>query len=254
MYDAGYGCVAGSGGLQDVKAGAPCDARPQSGIEAGRVDDVGVQRVEREIGDPEGDPTVWLRAVPDLGERRAAVVRLIDTGLVRSGLEAARAAVADHVREAANPESRADEQVARVPRVDHDRVDAAAEERVDPGRCARVRRGAHARVLQLLPVLAAVGRLVDADAGLAAGRAAVRLAGAEVERVVLAVLAPGRERQRPNRVLVEIVRAHLLPRRVRGDRVVRVPDAAACDSGPQLALLRAAVRVGDERRHAARRV
>ena len=117
---------------------------------------------------------------------------------------------------------------------------------------AGIRRVADARVAELRPVVALVGRLVDADAGLAAGGAAVGLARAEVERPVLRV---GRvERQRPDRVLrhLGVVTRDLVPVGIRRERVVAAPDAAACDADPELALLRGAVRIGHEHRHAAR--
>ena len=96
-------------------------------------------------------------------------MRLIDARLVRARLEPLRlAGCADHVRETANAESRADEDVTRVPRVDRDRVDPAAEKSIHSGACTRVRPVADTGVAELRPVVAGVGRLVDADARLAA--------------------------------------------------------------------------------------
>src|SRR6185437_9125907 len=195
-------------------------------------------RVEPEVGDPEGDRAapVRLRPVPDFGERRPAVVRLVDARLVRARLEPlGLAGRADHVVQAANTERRADEDMARIVRVDHDRVDPAAEEGIDAWGGTRVRPVADTSVVELRPVVAVVGRLIDADTSLAAGRAAVRLTRPEVERVVF----PGArdERQRSDRVLVELLGAHLVPVRVRSSRIVGTPDAAARDAGPERALL-----------------
>src|SRR5207248_153247 len=130
-----------------------------------------------------------------------------------------------------------------------DRADAAAEEGVLPRVDARVDRIADAGVMELRPVLPAVGGLVDPDARLAAGGAAVRLAGAEVERVVVVARV---EHERPDRVLVEILGAQLLPDGIRCQRVLRPPDAAAGDSGPEPAPAGRAVRIRHEPRDAAR--
>ena len=120
-----------------------------------------------------------------------------------------------------------------------------------PGVDAGVGRVADALVGELLPVVAAVRRLVDADASLTAGRAAVALAGAEVERVVLLV---GRiQHELTDRVLVEILWVDLLPHRIGASDVVRPPDAAARGAGPDAALVRRTVGVGDERHRPARR-
>ncbi len=115
-----------------------------------------------------------------------------------------------------------------------------------------------APALQVLPALAAVVGAVDADAGLAARRAAIRLARPEVERGVLSV---GRiEREGADRVLIELVRPELLPRRIGRQSVVGRPDAASGGSDPDAAdvvvLLRSAtaVRRHHERGRPARRV
>ena len=232
---------------------APCvDAAPRAGVEGRGIDDVRVERVERDVRDPERRPA--LLAVPDLGERLAAVGRLVDAGLVRAGLEPSRAAVADHVREAANGQRRADEDVVAC------RVGSITIELMPRPRNASLPGVAHgyvalldARVVELLPVIAAVGRLVDADAGLAAGRAAVALTGAEVERVVLLV-ARDRASSVPTEFWSSSSGLDLLPlgiRRVRRCRSARRrrrrlrPRRGSC--------VRAAVRVGDERRDAAGR-
>src|SRR5205085_2358576 len=101
------------------------------------------------------------------------------------------------------------------------------------------------------PAVAAVRRLVDADAGLTAGRAVVALAGAEVERLVLPV---GRvEQQVADGVLVEPPGRHVPPRRVRVERVVGAPDTAAGGPGIHRALVPlAASRRDGESRDAAR--
>jgi hypothetical protein len=67
----------------------PGVAPPRTSVERGRVDDVRIQRIETDVGDAEAADNA---AVPDLGERRAAVERLVEAGLVRAGLEASRTA------------------------------------------------------------------------------------------------------------------------------------------------------------------
>src|SRR5437868_760954 len=76
---------------------------------------------------------------------------------------------------------RSDQDVARIARVDHDRVDASSEERIS-GVHARVGRIVDALVGELGPRLAGVGGLVDAYACLAPRRAAIAFAGAEIDR------------------------------------------------------------------------
>src|SRR5207302_30802 len=199
---------------------------PEAGIEPRSVDDTRVAGVEPDFGDPEGHRATQVRlgTVPDLGERLAAVPRLIETRLVCGRLTARLAAVADYVRQAANGPRGADEDVILVARIDDDRADPAAEERVSVVHAA-VGGVVDARVRELLPVVATVGRLVDADPSLTAGRAAVRLAGPEIERVARLV---GRvERQDTDRGLSEPFRVRLLPVRARVQCVVRPPDAAA---------------------------
>src|SRR4029450_9786589 len=113
---------------------------------------------------------VRLRTVPNLGERRSAVGRLVEPGLVRARLEPlCLTGRADHVVEATYTERRPDEDVVRVARIDHDLGYPAAEEGVVARNRARVRRVVDARIRKLRPVGAAVGRLVDADARRGAG-------------------------------------------------------------------------------------
>ena len=100
-------------------------APPHAGIKASDIDDARVERVEADVGDAERQARVGLGAIPDLGEGRSAVCGLVEARLVRTGLEAGRAAVADHVREAAHRQRRADEEVLRVGRIDDDLVDPA---------------------------------------------------------------------------------------------------------------------------------
>src|SRR5262249_38123226 len=104
------------------------------------------------------------------------------------------------------------------------RVDPAAEERGHSGACTRVSGVVHARVAQLRPVGAAVGRLVDAHTRLAAGRATFGLARAEVHR---AVRGGARiESQCPYRVLVALLLTDWVPGRIRSGRVDCPTDAA----------------------------
>src|SRR5207249_6883061 len=122
--------------------------------------------------------------VPDLGERVAAVSRLVYPNGVCARLEALRLGRSDpdRVREPAHAQRGADEEVLRVGGIDGDLVDPAPQEGV-----ARVRAGV-GRVVdtggwQLRPRVVAVRGLVDTDAGFGAGGAAVPLARADVERV-----------------------------------------------------------------------
>src|SRR5262249_34679919 len=197
---------------------------------------------------------IRLRAVPHLGEGVPAVGRLVQAGLVRAGLGAAGTAGADHVRQTANGLGRPDEDVVGVARVDDDAVDPTAEERVLAGGRTVVRRVVDAGVGELRPLIAAIRRLVDADAGLTAGRAAVALAGPEVQRLALRV--GGIEGENADGRLVEIADLHLLPVRRRGGGVVSAPDAAAGGAGPDGAVLAVALATAvgrhDERGDAAR--
>ena len=98
------------------------------------------------------------------------------------------------------------------------------------------------------PVLALVGRLVEAEAGLAVP-AAVRFARADVERLarrVVRVDGDGADRVRRD------VRRDLLPVRLLRERVLRAPDAAAGRADVQRAVLLVALRAHRHRRHAAR--
>ncbi|TME21518.1 MAG: hypothetical protein E6I75_30985 [Chloroflexi bacterium] len=71
---------------------------PQTGVEAGDVHDALVAGVDADVGDAERQARVGLGAIPDLGECLTAVGGLVEARLIRTGLEAGRAAVADHVR------------------------------------------------------------------------------------------------------------------------------------------------------------
>src|SRR5262245_31265826 len=93
---------------EDLREGGgarTCVTPPRARVEGRRVDDVQVQRVDADVRDAKA---VRVVPVPDLGEGLAAVERLVEAGLVRAGLEASRAAVADGVREAANGLRRTD--------------------------------------------------------------------------------------------------------------------------------------------------
>ena len=145
---------------------------PHSGVERRDVDDVEVERVEPDVGDAERTRVV---PVPDFGERSTAIGRLVEARGIRARLEPRLATVADHVRESTDSLRRPDEDVIRVARVDDDGVDSAAKEGVVVRHHARIGGVADALVVELRPGFAAVRRLVDADAGLAAGGAAVAL-------------------------------------------------------------------------------
>ena len=110
----------------------------------------------------------------------------------------------------------------------------------------RLRDGERARDER--PVRAAVGRLVETEAGLAVA-ARVRLAGADVDRLAGRVVRV--DGDRADRVRRDPVR-DVLPVRVRRERVRRAPDAAARRADVQRALLRLALRVDGERRYAPR--
>ena len=121
--------------VEVVRRRRPVERRrppPEALVERRRVHGRRIERVERDVGDAERGRIV---AVPDLGERRSAVVRLVQADRVGARLEPRRlAAVPDHVREArARPSAEPDEDVVRVRRVDHDLADRATEEGVLPG-------------------------------------------------------------------------------------------------------------------------
>ena len=228
---------------------------PQARVERRGVDDAGVERVESDVGDAERQWTrIRLGAVPDLGERGAAVGRLVESGLVRPGLEPRRPAIADDVRQAANAERGSHEDVVRIARVDDDRIDAAAKEGILARVHARIGAIVDAGITELRPGAAAVGRLVNADSRLATRRAAIALARAEIDGVALRV---GRiERERADRVLVDLIRLDLRPVRTSGERVLRPPDAATRNARPDAAAVRCAGAAGgrdEERGHPARR-
>src|SRR6266508_1842862 len=105
----------------------------------------------------------------------------------------------------------------RVTRVDGDRAHAAASERVLADGAA--------------PRVAAVGRLVEADAVDAAAAARVPLTRADPDRVRVARV----ERDRADRVDLERA-AQVLPRRRVGERVLRPPDSAAGGTDPHAAV------------------
>ena len=96
---------------------------------------------------------------------------------------------------------------------------------------------------ELRPVVAAVRRLVDADTGLAAGAAPIGLTRAEVERVAGRIVRIGG--QRADRVLRDPAR-EVRPARIRGESVVRPPNASAGDADPEPAVPRHARRRDDE--------
>ena len=228
-----------------------CVAPPHARVERGSIDDVEVERVEPDVGDAERQGAgVRLRSVPDLGERLATVGRLVEAWLIGARLEPRRAAVADHVRKPANSQRRPHEDVIRVARVDDNRSDAAAKEGIVARHRARIGGVADALAVELRPVLAVVGRLVDAHAGLASGRAAVGLTCAQIERTSCLV---GRiERQRPDRGLIKVARMELLPVWIARQRVVRPPDAAPGDANPDAAAPSVAVGRNHQRSYPAR--
>ena len=116
-----------------------------------------------------------------------------------------------------------DQQVPGVRRVDGDRAYRAI-----------LRHGL--TPLQQCPVPAAVGRLVQADAGLAVG-GAVRLARADVDRPLARI---GRvDEDRADRVRVDLSVRDVPPMRMPRDRVLRHPQAAAGgrDVEPAVALV-----------------
>ena len=129
---------------------------------------------------------------------------------------------------------RAHEDVPRVLRVDGDLADAPI-----------LRDGVAAR--NELPVLAAVGGLVEAETGLAVARAA-GLTGADVDRVAGLVGRVDQERADRGRVQPLVER---LPVRVAAERVVGAPDPAARCADVEPALVRVALGVGDHRRQTA---
>ena len=163
-------------------------------------------------------------AVVDEAPRRAAVRRLVEApaGDPRDRPRHARAAGRAH---AAKGGRRRDVDRVRLAGHDHDLADALALELGLADRAA--------------PVLAAVGRLVDAGAGNAAGGADVRLAGADVDGVARRVVrvdghGAGRvDAERP---------AQVRPVRLALEDVVRVPDAAARRRDVRRALVRRALR------------
>src|SRR5207237_5569721 len=120
-------------------------------------------------------------------------------------------------------------------------VDPAPQEGVARVR-AVIRRVVDARVSELRPAVAPVGRLVDTDAGFAPRGATVPLACADVERVPARVVgirnesADGVESQNAGEPC---------PGRARRERIVRPPDAAAGGADPEPAVTGHARRSGD---------
>src|SRR5207253_10225024 len=98
----------------------------------------------------------------DLGERVTAVGRFVYPNGVCARLEPLRLGRSDpdRVREAANGDRRADEEVVRVSGIDGDLVDPAPQEGVARVH-AVVGRVADTGVRQLRPRVASVGSLVD---------------------------------------------------------------------------------------------
>ena len=209
-----------------------------------RVDRVRVARVDLDV--THAARCARCRVVRDRGDVRAAVRRARGAGVdhrprgaaVRRAVEAplrrprdqrpvlADAAVAAHGRVSADREGRAGVDRVRIARLDPDRPDTA---RVERGGAVRAR-----------PVVAAVRRLVEADARDAAAAAGVALTRADPERVPARIVRV--DRDRPGRVDPEAP-AQVLPVRVRGQRVVRAPDASARRRDPHAAL-RAVAPVG----------
>ena len=173
------------------------------------------------------------RAVVDERPARAAVGGLVEAPLGGARHRAGHAGAAD-ARHAAQRGGGADVEGVRVARLDDDLADALAAELVLAERPA--------------PRVAAVGRLVEADAGDAAGAARVRLAGADVDRVAGRVVRV--DRDRPDRVdperAREVVQCGVPARAFVGapDRRRR-PARSTCGSGPgcrSLAIARSVVR------------
>ena len=201
---------------------AACGRADQAQRRLRRVHDVRVARVELHLVDRAG-----LRE----RERRAAVRRGVDADCGRSGRPAARGVGAD----SAHARARADQDVARVARLDRDPRDRA----VVRGR----ERTRHER-----PAGAVVGGLVEAEPGFAVA-ARVRLSGADVDRPARRIVRV--DGDRADRVRRDPVR-DLLPRRLLRERVLRPPHTAARRADVDRAVLRPALRVDRQRRHASR--
>ncbi len=195
-----------------------------------RVHDVRVGRIEHDVPDSarRADPGVCEfgrvagavgdvgRAVVDERPRGAAVGRLVQAPLgdARNGPGHAGAADGRH------PAQRR-----RGPHVDGVRV----------ARLDRHRADALPRELGLAeqrPRVAAVDRLVEADARHATGTADVRLAGTDVDGVLVRVVRV--ERHRTGRVDPERT-AEIRPLRLGCEQIVRAPHASARGSDPRAA-------------------
>ena len=205
-------------------------ATPETLVERRRVHGLRIERVERCVPHSKGRAV----SVPDLGERVPAIGRFVQPDRVCSGREPLRLArQTDYMREPADAECGRSVDMVRVRRVDEDLADAAPEEGIRTRRDARVRSVVHASVGELRPVVAAVGSLVYTDARLAAGAAAIGLAGTEVERVAARVVGIGG--QRADGVLRDPAR-EVCPARVRCESVVRSPNATAGGANPETAV------------------
>ena len=165
---------------------------------------------------------------------------------------------ADHVRDPANAKLASRPADGRVPRVDHDRVDAAAEESVDARSHAGIGRGADADVGRLLAqCIAGVHRACRCRRRLAAGRSNGWPHRCR-DRACHGRRPFGRGPCRgpcPGSTSVSVPTAFwsrssgldLFPVGIRTRALsVRQTPPPACD--PDAAVLRGAVRVGDERR------
>ena len=181
-------------------------------------------------------------------ERCTSVRRLVEPDL-RDARR--REAAAVHRRRPVPGDRRADEDVVRVGRIDRDRADRA------PGRDRAGEVGGDVRTGRVgrraprdqRPRRAAVGRLVETDAGLGIARA-VRLARADVDRHsgrVVRVIGDRADRIRRD------TRARRRPLHLLVQRVRRTEDTTAGRADQRRTVLRrAARRRHRERRHAAR--
>ena len=213
---------------------------PETLVERRRVHRLRIERVEHCVPHSKGRAV----SVPNLGERVPAIGRFVQADRVCAGREPLRLTrQTDRMRHPADAECGRSVDVVCVRRVDKDLADAAPEEGVSTRRDTRVRSVAHAGVGELRPVVAAVRGLVDTDARLAAGAAAIGLAGTEVERVAARVV--GISGQRADRVLRDPAR-EVCPARVRCESVVRPPNATAGGANPETAVTRHARRRDDE--------
>ena len=222
----------------DLRPRVPAVSRaPDASRVRSCVEGVRVRRVDLDV--THAARCARRRVVRDRGDVRAAVRRARRAGMdhrprgpaVRRAVEAplrrprdqrpvlADAAVAAHGRVSADREGRAGIDRVRIAGLDPDRPDTASVER---------RAAVRAR-----PVVAAVGRLVEADACDTTAAARVALTGSDPERVRARIVRV--DRDRPGRVDPEAP-AQVLPVRVRRQRVVRAPDPSARRGDPHPAL------------------